>query len=134
MPYEVLERLEFAHVYIDEAFMFSITLEEHMEHLRIVIAFITKHGLNIKIPKCSFMQTLVKLLGHVVDNAIVHADPEKVEAINSFPKPTDTSKLRSFLGIPYYFRRFFKGFANVSVVLHPPTSLRIQQFKWGFQH
>lgn len=49
-----------------------------MEHLRVVIKRIADHGLKLKVPKCSFTQRSVKLLGNVVNQSGVYVDPEKM--------------------------------------------------------
>jgi len=40
-------------------------------------------------------------------------DPEKIEAIRDWPRPTNATEIRSFLGLVGYYRRFVKGFASM---------------------
>ena len=49
-------------------------------------------------------------------------DPDKTEAIRSWPKPTTEKQLRSFLGIAGYYRRFVEGFAKIAAPLHAMLS------------
>lgn len=56
-------------------------------------------------------------------------DPKKVEAIKKFPRPTNATELRSFLGIAGYYRRFIRGFARTSAALHAETSTRAKGFE-----
>ena len=44
----------------------------------------------------------------------------KVEALNRIPIPRDVSKLRAFIGLANYYRRFFRGF---SILAKPLTLL-----------
>lgn len=67
--------------------MFSKTTEKHMKNLRLVIELIAEHGLKIKTLRCSFVQRNVKLLEHLIDSTGVHVDPDKIEAIQSYPRP-----------------------------------------------
>jgi hypothetical protein len=41
-------------------------------------------------------------------------DPEKVKAIMEWPVPKNAHKVRSFMGIADYFRRFVEGFSKIA--------------------
>lgn len=99
-----------------------------MGHLQVVKKHLAEHGLNIKVSKCSFVQTRVNLLGHVVDRTGVHVDVQKIAAMKSFPRPKSAKKLCSFLWIAEYYTRFITGFANISVVLQEETYTREDSF------
>ena len=48
----------------------------------------------------------VSFLGHVVSSEGVSIDLAKIEAITSWPRSSTVSKIRSFLGLAGYYRRF----------------------------
>ncbi len=52
----------------------------------------------------------------------VQTDPDKVQAIRSWPTPTDVKQVRSFLGLAGYYRRFIDGFAKLAKPLHELTA------------
>ncbi|GJR77367.1 hypothetical protein Tco_0089732 [Tanacetum coccineum] len=43
--------------------------------------------------------------------------PSKVEAITKWPRPTTVTKVRSFLGLAGYYRRFVEGFSRLALPL-----------------
>ncbi|KAL5572794.1 hypothetical protein UlMin_022391 [Ulmus minor] len=51
----------------------------------------------------------VHFLGHVVSKEGVSVDPAKVEAVSKWAAPTSVTKIRSFLGLAGYYRRFLTG-------------------------
>ena len=56
-------------------------------------------------------------------------DPEKIEAIRGWPTPRNVSKVRSFMGLVGYYKRFI---ARFSKIYHPITSLQNKgiKFEW----
>jgi len=56
-------------------------------------------------------------------------DPQKIKAIMEWPRPTNTTKARSFLGLAGYYKMFVKDFFKIASLL---TNLlkKIVKFKW----
>jgi hypothetical protein len=51
-------------------------------------------------------------LGHVISSKGVGVDPEKVEAMEKWPKPRTLKAMRGFLGLTGYYRRFVQDWEN----------------------
>lgn len=100
-------------VYLDDLIVFGKTLQEHEDRLLKVLDRLKEAGLKISLDKCQFGQTRVKYVGHIVSADGVAADPEKVQAVTTWPQPTDLRALRSFLGFCGYYRRFIADYAKI---------------------
>ncbi|GJU56772.1 reverse transcriptase domain-containing protein [Tanacetum coccineum] len=72
----------------------------------------------------------VRFLGHVVNSEGLHMDPSKIEAVKNWKPPKTPTKIRSFLGLAGYYRRFI---ANFSKIAKPLTLLtqKDKKYEWG---
>lgn len=100
--------------------VFSQSFDDHLKRLEGVFEKLEKHNLKLKPSKCEFFMSEVKYLGHIVSEEGVKTDPDKIEALKSWPVPKNIKELRSFLGFTGYYRRFIKDYARV---VHPLTEL-----------
>jgi transposase InsO family protein len=101
-------------IYLDDIIIFSKNVQEHMQRLDSVFERLASFNLKIKPSKCEFFKTSVTYLGHLVSSEGIHTDPQKTEAIKTWPKPTSVKEVRKFLGFIGYYRRFIKGFAEIA--------------------
>jgi hypothetical protein len=120
---------KFIQVFIDDILIYSRTMEEHDEHLRLVLQCLRKHKLYGKLSKCSFYQSRIHYLGHVISGKGITMDPAKVEAIMEWPAPTNVTKVCSFMGLVGYYQRFVDGFSKIA---NPITELqkKNKKFVW----
>ena len=97
---------KFVIVFIDDILVYSSSLEEHAEHLRTVLHILRERQLYAKFSKFQFWLDKVAFLGHVISAKGISVDPQKIEAIVNWKPPTNVSKVRSFLGLAGYYRKF----------------------------
>ena len=107
-------------VYLDDIIVFGRTLEEHEERLLKVLDRLEEYGLKLSIDKCQFCQPQVKYVGHIVSEAGIATDPDKIAAVAQWKPPTSLKSLQSFLGFCGYYRKFIKGY---SAIVRPLTEL-----------
>ena len=72
-------------------------------------------------------KTSVNYLGHAISQTGITPDPKKTKAIKSFPTPINISRLKSFLGLAGYYRKFIKNFAAKA---HALTMLTRKNIPW----
>ena len=58
---------KFVVVYLDDIVVYSSSLEEHLEHLRMVFRKLRENHLYVKEEKCFFTQERIKFLGHIIE-------------------------------------------------------------------
>ncbi|GJS42665.1 putative reverse transcriptase domain-containing protein [Tanacetum coccineum] len=105
---------KFLIVFIDDILIYSHNKEEHANHLRIILELLNKEKLYTKFSKCDFWIRIVQFLGHLIDNQGLHVDPAKIEAVKNWTSPTTPIKIRQFLGLADYYRRFIKDFLKIA--------------------
>ena len=114
-------------VYLDDILIFSKTLDEHQRHLREVLEILRRERFYAKLSKCTFCSAELEYLGHLVGEHGIKVDPRKVAGVVEWPPPTDVSRLRSFLGLANYFRRFIQGYSSM---VQPLTTLTSKTKPW----
>ncbi|GJR50288.1 putative reverse transcriptase domain-containing protein [Tanacetum coccineum] len=72
----------------------------------------------------------VQFLSHVIDSKVIHVDPAKIQSIKDWASPKTPTKIRQFLGLARYYRRFIEGFSKIT---KPMTKLTQKKVKlvWG---
>ena len=101
-------------IYLDDVIIFSTTFEDHLDRLEAVFTRLDENNLKLKAFKCDFFKSQVTYLGHVVSDAGIQTDLEKLEALNSWPVPKNVKEVRAYLGFTGYYRRFVKNYARIS--------------------
>nr|GEY19684.1 putative reverse transcriptase domain-containing protein [Tanacetum cinerariifolium] len=97
---------KFVIVFIDDILIYSKDKKEHEEHLKAILELLKKEKLGI------------------------HVDPAKIESIKDWASPKTPMKIRQFLGLAGYYRRFIDGFLKIAKSMMKLTQKGIQ-FDWG---
>lgn len=105
---------KFALVFFDDILIYSPDLASHLDHLQQVLSLLQKHQWQVKLSKCSFAQQQLTYLGHIISAAGVSTDPGKIKEVVDWPVPTSVKKLRGFLGLAGYYRKFVRNFGVIS--------------------
>nr|GFC49775.1 putative reverse transcriptase domain-containing protein [Tanacetum cinerariifolium] len=121
---------KFMIIFIDDIFIYSKDEKEHEEHLKAILELFKKEELYAKFSKCEFWFPKVQFLGHVIDNQDIHVDPAKIESVKDWASPKSPTKIRQFLGLVGYYRRFIEGFSKIAKPMTKPTQKKVK-FEWG---
>src|SRR6185312_14793997 len=105
---------KFVVVFIVNILIYSKNVEDHAQHLCIVLQRLRDHHLYAKFSKCEFWLDSVKFLGHTISSEGISVDPTKVQEVMDWESPTSVHQIRSFLGLAGYYRRFIPDFSRIA--------------------
>jgi hypothetical protein len=105
---------KFALVFFNDILVYSRTLDEHVEHLSVVLSLLQKDNWKVKLSKCTFATRSISYLGHVISATGVQTDPNKVTVVVNWPRPSNIKELCSFFGLAGYYRKFPPHFGIIS--------------------
>ena len=116
--------------YMDDLIVVSQSMEDHFRKLTLVLEKLSSAGLRLKLSKCNFLKSRLQFLGHIVNEEGIHTVPDKIKAVAEFPTPTNTDKVRSFLGLSGFYRAYVKDYSSIA---SPLTRLlkKDATFTWG---
>ncbi|XP_066333661.1 uncharacterized protein [Miscanthus floridulus] len=121
---------KFVVVYFDDILIYSKSFDEHLDHIRQVLAVLREEKLYGNIAKCTFCIDRVVFLGFVVFTDGIQVDEENVKAIQDWPTPVNVSQVRSFHGLASFYRCFVKNFSTLAAPLNNLTKKDVP-FTWG---
>lgn len=120
---------KFVLVFFDDILVYSPDLNTHVRHLSEVMSILEKHQFYAKKGKCALGVQLFEYLGHIISGEGVRTDPENIESMVEWLRPTNIKGLRGFLGLTGYYSRLIKGYR---LITRPLTQLvKKDNFKWG---
>ncbi len=109
---ETLSGLEGVCVYTDDILIYASTKEAHDDVLRKVLRRLHAKDFRIQLRKCVFGKRSMPFLGRIVSAEGLSPDPKNVEAIDKVPPPTNSTELKSFLGMVGFYSIFLPKLAD----------------------
>ena len=115
---EVLRGLDFVYTYIDDLLIASSSPEEHLQHLRLVLERLDKHGILINVNKSHFDVSELDILGYHLDTTGIRSLQEKVQVAREFPRPNTQRQTEEVPGVIELYHRFIPNGATLLQPLH----------------
>lgn len=122
---------EFACVYIDDILVWSNSVEEHIEHLRLILKKLNSVDLTINALKSHFGFKQILILGHLYDGHTLKPDNKKTSAFRSTPQPTSGKQVESLLGAANYLRDFIPLYSTICAPLEKLRKLKRLDGVWN---
>ena len=113
----LLQGMENIDNFIDDVLIYSQSFTEHVSVLHELLTRLRSANLTAKPSKCSVGYKQIECLGHIVGNASISPNPDKVEVIQTAIRPGTKKQLRSFLGLVGFYRKFVPNFSLVALPL-----------------
>ncbi|GJX77265.1 putative reverse transcriptase domain-containing protein [Tanacetum coccineum] len=92
---------------VDFKSTWSLSEEEHAEHLKLILELIKKEGFEG-----------------------IHVDPAKIESIKDWASPKTPTEIHQFIGLAGYYRRFIEGFLKIAKPITKLTQKNVK-FDWS---
>lgn len=127
----MLEGLEGVLCHMDDILVFGASQTEHDQRLFAVLQKLQKEGVTLN-DKCEVSKKSSKLLGQILDESGVHADPEKVRAVTQMSEPTNVSEVRRFMGMINHLGKFLPNLAEKTQPLRDLLQKK-NMWVWGEQ-
>ena len=120
----------FVLVYLDDILIYSRSIGEHWDHLKIALENLCRAKLFGRLHKCDFLKYEVDYLRFKVSKEGIRTSLEKVKAIFDWPRPQTKHDIRSFLGLAPYYRKFITVFSQIPKLLTDLTRDKVV-WRWG---
>ena len=102
----------------DDITVHGHTKAEHNAHLQNPMHVAYKYGLVFNPQKTHVKAPAVNFFGCLYEADGVQPDPDRVNAVNTLPAPTNVTELQEFLGMVMYLSSFILGLSTLTAPLH----------------
>lgn len=86
----------FVFVYLDDILIYSKHPDQHQDHVRQVLQWLSENKLFVKAEKCQFHSMLNPFLGYIFEAGSIRPDSAKIEAVSKWEPPSTRKKLQQF--------------------------------------
>ena len=127
----------FSLVYLDDIIIFSLSFDEHIQHLTYVLTALQAKSIILNPSKCTLAVPQIDYLGHLICKHRLQPSEEKISAILKIAEPRTLTQANNFLGALGWYRKFIPNFATIAAPIHAITNLvkaHRHKFRWTSVH
>ncbi|KAK3101745.1 hypothetical protein FSP39_006077 [Pinctada imbricata] len=124
---DILKGLDGVETIIDDVLIYGRNMTEHDERLKLVLERIQNAEIKLNNDKCEYRKERIEYFGHVICKEGILPRPQRLQAIQELPAPTDVSELRRTIGMIMYLGRFIP---DLSSMIHLLTDLLKSDTAW----
>ena len=114
-------------IYLDDLLVHSVTEQQNINQLRIVLQTLIANKLKIRASKTQLLMKEINFCGYILANGSRKPNPKKVEAVKNLKPPTSRTQAQSLFGLLNYHRYFIPNFAKKAA---PITTTYKGRFSW----
>ncbi len=118
---------------VDDVLLYDGTWEAHQGHIEQFLRRCREHGMTLNPKKFQLGEEEVPFAGHIVGRKGYRADPDKLKAIQNFPRPANITDLRSFQGLCEQLAGFSREVTEAFQALRPLLRGK-SEFIWCPEH
>ena len=123
---EVLGR--FIHVCLDDIFIYSQSIREHIEHIMKGLQQLRESQLYLSKSKLELFSDKIDCLGHVIDDNGICAKLDKMQCIREWRVPWNYNEVQEFLGLVQYLALYMPDITAYTTLLSG-----LGKNNWAFQ-
>ena len=116
--------------YVDDVVVRSKKREDHIQDLHETFASLCRHGLKLNTEKCVFGVRRGKLLGCMITERGIEANPDKIEAIRRMKPPTTKKGVQKLTGRLASLNRFISRSAEKCLLFFKALK-GVGNMQWG---
>ena len=87
---------KFVRVFINDILIYSKSVKDHEDHLRVALKTLRHHHLYAKFSNYEFWLDKLHFLRHVVSKDGISVDPSKIESVSDWKPSQSLTGIRSF--------------------------------------
>ena len=119
----------FVHVYLDDIFIYSQSIQEHIEHIMKVLQRLRESQLYLSRSKLDLFSDKTDCLGHIIDDNGIHAKLDKMWQIREWRIPRNYNEVQKFLGLVQYLALYMPAIKAYTTPLSG-LAQNNQTFQW----
>ena len=119
----------FVHIYLDDIFIYSQSIIEHIEHIMKVLQQLKESQFYLSKSKIDLFSDKTDCLGHVIDDNGIHTELDKMWHIRESRIPWNYNEVQKFLRLVQYLAQYMPDIMAYTTLLSGAVQNN-QTFQW----